>query len=81
MHNESVGHINSLGFLDEKYFFTFTDNDIRMTETYTGTKKSDWLKCLKIYYSLCRTRSKEDHLIERFRSNYRLELQSHKANK
>lgn len=48
-----------------------------MTEAYTKTKKSDWLKCLKIYHSLYRTRSKEDHLIERLRS----ELQSYKADK
>ena len=51
-----------------------------MTETYTGTKKSNWLKCLKIYHSLCRTRLKENHLIERLRSDYGSELQSHKAN-
>ena len=52
-----------------------------MTETYTGTKKSDWLKCLKIYHNLYRTRSKEDHSIERLRSDYGSELQSHKADK
>ena len=50
-----------------------------MTDTYTGTKKSDWLKCLKAYHSLCRTRSKDDHPIERLRSDYGSELQSHKA--
>ncbi len=46
---------------------------------YTGTKKSDWLKCLKTYHSLCRTRSKEAHPIERLRSDYGSELQRHKA--
>ncbi len=51
-----------------------------MTDTYTRTKKSDWLKCLKAYHSLCRTRSKDDHPIERLRSEYGSELQSHKAN-
>lgn len=50
-----------------------------MTETYTGTRKSDWLKCLKAYHSLCRARSKNDHPIERLRSDYGSELQSHKA--
>lgn len=52
-----------------------------MSEMYIETKKSNWLKCLKIYYSLCRTGSNEDHLIERLRSDYGSELQSHKANK
>lgn len=32
-----------------------------MNETYTETKKSDWLKYLKIYHSLYRTKSKEDY--------------------
>ena len=44
-------------------------------------KKSDWLRCLKTFYSFCRIRSKQDHLIERLRSDYGLELQSHKADK
>ena len=81
VHTDLVGPINPVGFSGEKYFFTFTDDATRMTETYTGTKKSDWLKCLKIYHSLCRTRSKEDHPIERLRSDYGSELQSHKADK
>lgn len=79
VHTNLVGPIHLIGFLGEKYFFTFTDNATRMTETYTGTKKSDWLKCLKIYHSWCRTRSKEKHPIERLRLDYRTELQSHKA--
>lgn len=79
VHTDLVGPINPIGFSGEKYFFTFTDDATRMTETYTGTKKSDWLKCLKTYHSLCRTRSKETHPIERLRSDYGSELQSHKA--
>ena len=81
IHTDLVGPINPVGFSDERYFFTFTDDATRMTDTYTGTKKSDWLKCLKAYHSLCRTRSKNDHPIERLRSDYGSELQSHKADK
>ncbi len=44
-----------------------------------GTKKSDWLKCLKLYHSLYRTRSKGEHPIKRLRSDYGSELQSYKA--
>lgn len=74
-----VGPINSINFVGEKYFIIFTDNTTRMTETYIKTKKSNWLKYLKIYHSLCRTKSKKPHLIERLRSDYRSELQSYKV--
>ena len=80
MHTDLVGPINPVGFSGERYFFMFTDDATRMTDTYTGIKKSDWLKCLKAYHSLCKTRSKDDHPIERLRSDYESELQSHKAN-
>lgn len=80
VHTDLVGPINPIGFLGKKYFFTFINDATRMTETYIGTKKSDWLKCLKIHHSLCRTKSKDEHLIKRLRSNYGSELQSHKAN-
>ena len=79
VHTDLVGPINPVGFSGERYFFIFTDDCTRLTETYTGNKKSDWLKCLKVYHSLCRTRSKEEHPIERLRSDYGAELQSHKA--
>ena len=79
IHTDLVGPIKPVGFAGERYFFTFTDDCTRLTETYTGTKKSDWLKCLKTYHSLCRTRSKEEHPIERLRSDYGSELQSHQA--
>ncbi len=74
-----IGPINPIGFWGKKYFFTFTDDATRMTETYTRAKKNDWLKYLKTYHSLCRTKSKESHLIERLRSDYESELQSHKV--
>lgn len=79
IHTDLVGPIKPVGFSGERYFFTFTDDCTRLTETYTGTKKSDWLKCLKTYHSLCKTRSKEEHPVERLRSDYGSELQSHKA--
>ena len=61
IHTDLVGPINPIGFAGERYFFTFTDDATRMTDTYTGTRKSDWLKCLKAYHRLCRTRSKNNH--------------------
>ena len=69
-----VGPINPISFLGKKYFFTFTNNTTKMTETYKKAKKSDWLKCLKIYHNLCRTRSKEAYPIKRLRSDYKSEL-------
>lgn len=65
IYTDLVGPINPVGFSGERYFFTFTDDCTRYTETYTGSKKSDWLKCLKTFHSLCRTRSKQAHPIER----------------
>ena len=62
IHTDLVGPINSVRFSGEQYFFTFTDNCTRYMETYTGLKKSDWLRCLKTFHSLCRIRSKQDLL-------------------
>lgn len=79
IHTDLVDPIKLIGFSGEHYFFIFTNDCTRMTETYTGSKKSDWLKCLKTYHSLYRTRSKEEHPIECLRSDYGSELQSHNA--
>ena len=79
IHTDLVGPIKLIGFFGECYFFIFTDDCTRMTDTYIDTKKSDWLKCLKFYHSLCRTWSKEEHPIERLKSDYGTELQIHNA--
>lgn len=81
VHTKLIKPINSIGFFNKKYFFTFIDNTTKMIETYTGTKKSDWLKYLEIYHSLCKTRLKKDHPIKRLRLDYGSKLQSHKADK
>ncbi len=52
VYTDLIGPINPMGLIGKRYFFTFTDDCTRMTETYTGTKKSDWLRCLKTYQSL-----------------------------
>ncbi len=41
IHTDLVGLINHVGFSGERYFFTFIDDAIRMTDTYTETKKSN----------------------------------------
>lgn len=68
-----------MGFSGKRYFFTFTDNSTRYIETYTGIRKSDLLKCLKTFHSLYKTKSKQEHPIERLCSDYGLEIQSHKT--
>ena len=68
-----------MGFLGERYFFTFTDDCTRYTKTYTGTKKSDWLNCLKTIYSLAKTRTKSKCPTEKIRFDYGSELQSKKV--
>ena len=57
----------------------FTDDYTRYTETYTGTKKSDWFNCLKAFHSLAKTRTKQERPIEKLRSDYGAELQSQKV--
>lgn len=79
IHTDLVGPISPTGFGGERYFFTFTDDFSRYTEAYTGTKKSDWFKCLKAFYNLCKTRSKQERPVERLRSDYGSELQSKKV--
>lgn len=74
MHTNLVGAINFVGFLGKKYFFTFINSFTKITESYTKTKNSNWLNYLRIYHSLCKTKSKEDYPIERFKSDYKLEL-------
>lgn len=46
VHTDLVGPIKPIGFAGERYFFTLTDDCTKMTDTYTGSKKSDWLECL-----------------------------------
>lgn len=74
VYTDLVGPINSINFSGKKYFLTFTNNTTRMIEIYMGIKKSNWLKYLKIYHSLCRIGSKKVHPIEWLRSNYRSKL-------
>lgn len=76
IHTDLVGPINPIGFRGEHYFFTFTNHFLRYIETYTGSNKSDWFKCLKAFHSLCKNRSKERRPVERLRSDYSSELQS-----
>ena len=75
-HTDLVGPISPVGFGGGKYFFTFTDDFTRYTETYTGVKKSDWFSCLKTFYNLCKTRSQKERPVERLRLDYGSELQS-----
>lgn len=64
IHIDLVGLINSLGLLGKKYFFTFTKDCTRYTETYTGSKKSNWLKYFKTFHNLYHTISKQAHPIK-----------------
>lgn len=42
IHTDLVGPLTPQGFGGERYFFTFTDDFTRYTETFTGAQKSDW---------------------------------------
>lgn len=81
VHTDLVGPITPIGFGAERYFFTFTDDYTRITETYTAKRKSEWLKSLKAFYNLIRTRTGLERPIQRLRSDYGSELQSRKVDK
>lgn len=81
IHTDVVGPIRPQGFGGERYFFTFTDDFTRHIETFTGTQKSDWFRCLKKFYNLAKTRSRESRPTERLRSDYGSELQSKRVRK
>ena len=78
IYTDLVGPITPTGFSGERYFFTFVDDCIRYTETYSGTKKSDWFNCLKAFHNLVKTWTKLERPVEKLRSDYGAELQSQK---
>ncbi len=81
VHMDLVGPITPVGFGAERYFFTFTDDHTRITETYTGRRKSEWLKSLKAFYNLVCIRTRLDRPIKRLQSDYGSELQSRKVDR
>ncbi len=81
IHTDLVRPISPQGFSWEQYFFMFTNDYTWHTETFTGTQKSDWLRCLKEFYNLAKTRSRESQPTERFQSDYSSELQSKRVRK
>lgn len=81
MHTNLIKFINFIGFLSKKYFFIFINDTIKITGIYTRTKKSNWLKCLKIYHNLYKIKFKKNHLIKWLKLDYKSKLQSYKINK
>lgn len=80
IYTDLISLIKPIGFSRECYFFTFIDDYTRITKTYSGSRKNDWLKYLKTYYSFCKMRSKEEHPIKCLQSDYGSKLQSHNVN-
>ena len=74
IHTDLIGPLTPQNFGGERYFFTFTDDFTRYTETYTGAQKSDWFRCLKEFYNLAKTRTQRARPTERLRSDYRSEF-------
>lgn len=81
IHIDFVGLIMPIGFGGERYFFTFTHNYTRITKTYTAKQKSECFKCLKVFYNLAQTWTKQDQPTERLQSNYSSELLGEKVDK
>jgi hypothetical protein len=80
-HTDLVGPIVPAAFLGERYFFTFTDDCTRMTETYTGKTKDEWFNHMKAYHNRARTVSGIDRPMDRIRSDFGTELRSDRVDK
>ena len=80
-YEDHVGPILSIRFGAEKYFFTFIEDQMRITETYIKRRKSECFKSLKAFYNLVRTCTSLDRPIEKLRSDYGSELQGQKVDK
>jgi hypothetical protein len=76
IHTDLVGPITPLGFMREKYFFTFTCETTRETETWTARDKSEWLSRLKVVYERARTLTGKDRPVKAIRTDYGTELRS-----
>ena len=74
IHTNLVEPITPLGFLGEKYFFTFTDGVTRETQTYIEKEKSEWFSHLKTYYTRTQTMSQKDRPIHLIQKNFGSEL-------
>lgn len=49
-----ISPIKLIGFSEEYYFFTFTNNCTKMTNKYTDVKKNNRPKYLRTYYNFCK---------------------------
>ena len=76
---DMIDSIKSEDFLKKLYFFTFTNDKIRYTDVYTVITKNEWFDHLRSYDNLAQTKIKLSQSIERIRTNFDIELRSHKV--
>lgn len=81
IHTDMIGDIKPIGFLDERYFFTFTDSYFRFTHVYTAIHKHEWFDHLQSYYSLAQNKSQKAKPIAMIRTDYGAELRSKASDK
>lgn len=81
IHTDMIGAIKPIGFLDERYFFTFTDSYSRFTHVYTAIHKHEWFDHLQTYYSLAQNKSQKSKPIGMIRTDFGTELRSGASDK
>ena len=76
---DMIDFIKSKDLLKKLYFFTFTNNKTRYTNVYTVIIKNEWFDHLRLYDNLAQTKIKLSRSIECIRTNFDIELRSHKV--
>lgn len=71
-----IGAIKPTGFLDERYFFTFTDSYLRFTHVFTAIRKHEWFDHLQTYYSLAQNKLQMSKPIAMIHTDFGTELLS-----
>lgn len=81
LYTDLIGPIIPMGFGAKRYFFIFTDDNTYIIKTYTGIRKSKWLKSFKAFYNLVCIYIGLDRPIERLQSYYSLKIPTRKVDK
>lgn len=81
IHTNMVGPVKPMGFLGERYFFTFTDRYSRFTHVYTATCKHEWFDHLQTFYSLAQNKTQKSKPVAMIRTDFGAELRSTTSDK
>ena len=81
IHTDMFGPITPEGFLQERYFFTFTCDKNRKTTVFTAKTRDEWFPHLRSYHNRAKTLTGLERSTEKIRSDFGTELRSNKCDK